>query len=64
MTSYLDHFDRRCVDPVVHSWVEHTRLNLAQHYGLMRADQIIDGRDPKTQADLQRWASLGRRSAA
>lgn len=33
-------------------------------YGPARADLIASGRDPKTQADVDRWMALGRRSAA
>jgi hypothetical protein len=70
MTSYIDHQRRIGVaqgvfaNETVHSWREHTRINLAQQYGQKRADAILAGRDAATQADLQRWANLGRRSAA
>lgn len=74
--TYLDHSDRAYLGQeypggpgifstiITHSWTDHTRLNLAQQYGQERADRIIAGSDPKTQADLSRWRSLGRRSAA
>lgn len=69
--TYLDHHERANVtghhgftSAITHSWTDHTRLNLAQHYDAARVDAIMAGRDPKTQMDLARWAQLGQRSAA
>jgi hypothetical protein len=45
-------------------WRTHTWWNLEWQYGSERAERIMAGRDPKTQADRARWNALGRRSAA
>lgn len=64
MTSYLDHHENRGRRSVLHSWADHTRRALAWQYGETRADAIMAGRDPKTQADLAAWRQLGRRRVA
>lgn len=45
-------------------WHAITWDRLSWLYGPDLASLIQDGRDPKTQADLARWNSLGRRDAA
>lgn len=71
MSTYLDHTVRANLPGhrglssfVIHSWRDHTRLNLAQHYDPDRVSAIMSGRDPKTQMDLARWSNLGQRDAA
>lgn len=70
MSSYIDHREvtravgRHYMSVVTHSWEEHTRLNLAWHYGPARAAKILTGYDTKTQADVLAWNALGRRAAA
>lgn len=61
MSTYIDDiycppgFDRP------HSWSDHTRRNLSWHYGDKRADRIMAGTDPNTQADVSAWNRLGER---
>lgn len=62
--TYLDHYKPNGAHELIHSWADHTRLNLAQHYDADRVAAIMSGRDPKTQMDRQRWSSLGQRDAA
>lgn len=68
--TYLDHrktgrpSTRDPASTITHSWRDHTRLNLAQHYDADRVNRIMAGADPRTQADIARWNSLGQRSAA
>lgn len=47
-----------------HYWKAHTFDRLAFIYGHARAQQIMGGNDPDTQADVARWNALGRRAAA
>lgn len=42
-------------------WMTPTELRLAWLYGAERAARIIEGRDPKTEADLAAWRRLGPR---
>jgi hypothetical protein len=46
-----------------HSWADFTAGRLRWHYG-ERAESIIAGNDPATQADLAAWNHLGRKDAA
>lgn len=43
---------------------EATFGRLAWQYGPDRAALIMDGKDPKTKADLMAWRHLGRRPSA
>ena len=62
MSSYLPHKSE--TGNVEHDWREHTWRALAFQYGPERADAIYHGSDPRTQADIIRWNSLGRKDAA
>ena len=41
-----------------------TWTRLSWRYGAHRADRIMHGLDPATQADIARWHELGRRRIA
>lgn len=41
-----------------------TWTRLCWHYGAHRADRIMAGLDPATQAAIARWQALGRRRIA
>jgi len=41
-----------------------TKARLYARYRSIRADRIIEGRDPETQADIAAWRALGRREKA
>jgi hypothetical protein len=44
-----------------YDWDAHIRRSLVFQYGHERANQIIKGKDPATQADIARWNNLGNR---
>ncbi len=47
-----------------HSWEEHTERRLAFAYGPARANAMMAGRDPVTNADIAAWNGLGGKRAA
>lgn len=59
-STYQDHYRDGQLE---HCWAAHTLTALRWHYG-DRANLIATGRDPKTQADLTAWGTLGERRVA
>jgi hypothetical protein len=47
-----------------HSWEEHAERRLAWVYGPARAEAVMAGRDPATNADIAAWTGLGEGRAA
>lgn len=41
------------------SWAEHTRQRLLWLYGPRRTQLIINGQDPRSEADRRAWKALG-----